>query len=85
MRTTLTIDDDLALQIKRENRKASETMKQTINRLLSVGIHQVAKPPKMKRFVVKPLDLGITAEQWAKWEGMKIEDILDEAERTYPG
>lgn len=55
-------------------------MKQTINRILRCGLtcHASTAP---KRFVVKPLDLGITAEQWARWEGRKLEEILDEAER----
>lgn len=81
MRTTLTIDDDVASLLEKENRRANEPMKQTVNRVLRSGLIQAANPPKPKRFVVKPLDTGLTAEQWKKWEGMKIEDILEEAER----
>lgn len=81
MRTTLTIDDDVAALLEKENRRANEPMKQTVNRVLRSGLIQATRPPKPKRFVVKPFDTGLTAEQWEKWEGMKIEDILEEAER----
>jgi hypothetical protein len=81
VRTTLTIDDDVAALLKKENRRANEPMKQTVNRALRSGLLQAANPPRPKRFVVKPLDLGTTPEQWAKWSNMKLEDILEEAER----
>ena len=82
MRTTLTIDDDVAALLEKENRRAGEPMKQTVNRVLRSGLVYAAHPPKPKRFVVKPLDTGLTSEQWKQWEdrGMSIEDILDEAE-----
>lgn len=82
MRTTLTIEDDLAVQLERENRRTGEPWKQTVNRVLRCGIDHISRPAKPKRFVVKPLDLGTTPEQWAAWEGRKLEDILEEAERA---
>jgi hypothetical protein len=81
MRTTLTLDDDVAALLEKENRRAGEPFKQTVNRLLRAGLQQAARPPKQKRFVVKPLDLGTTREQWERWKDMKLEDILEEAER----
>ena len=59
-------------------------MKQTVNRVLRAGLTQSALAKKPKRFVVQPIDLGITAEQWQKWEGRKLEDVLDEAEGLLP-
>ena len=81
MRTTLSLDDDVANLLQKENRRAGEPMKQTVNRLLRSGLAQAASPrPRPKRFIVKPFDTGITREQWAKWDGLKIEEILEEAE-----
>jgi hypothetical protein len=80
VRKTLTIDEDVARLLEKENRRAAEPMKQTVNRVLRCGLAQVAKPVKPKRFVVKPFDLGITREQWAKWNGKSIWDILEDAE-----
>jgi hypothetical protein len=81
VRTTLTIDDDVAALLEKENRRANEPMKQTVNRLLLAGLQQAAKPVKRKRFVVKPFDTGLTSELWHKWEGKNIWDVLEEAER----
>jgi hypothetical protein len=82
VRTTLTIDDDLAALLDRENRRAAEPWKETIDRVLRCGVDHLNDSPKRKRFVVKPLDLGTTPEQWEAWEGRKLEDILEEAERA---
>lgn len=84
MRTTLTIDDDVAALLAKENRRAGEPMKQTVNRVLRTGLIHAANPVKPKRFVVKPLNLGTTPEQWAAWSGMKLDEILEEAERSSP-
>ena len=83
MRTTLTIDDDIAALLEKENRRAHEPMKQTVNRVLRSGLIQASNPPKPKRFVVKPVDLGTTPEQWKKWDGMKLQDIFDEVDGPF--
>jgi len=80
VRKTLTIDEDVARLLEKENRRAAEPMKQTVNRVLRCGLAQAAKPVKPKRFVVKPFDLGITREQWAKWSGKSIWEIIEETE-----
>ncbi len=82
MRTTLTIDDDVAALLQKELRTSGEPLKQAVNRLLRSGLQQSRKPAARKRFVVKPLNLGTTREQWARWGETKIEDILEEAERS---
>lgn len=82
MRTTLTIDDDVAALLEKENRRAAEPMKQTVNRVLRSGLIQAANPPKPKRFVVKPFDTDITSEQWKTWGETKFEDILKQARAT---
>ena len=82
VRTTLTIDDDVAALLERENHRANEPMKQTINRLLRSRLSHSARPVSAKRFVVKTFDTGITAEQWKKWDGRKLEDILEDAESS---
>jgi hypothetical protein len=83
VRTTLTIDDDVAALLAKENRRANEPMKQTVNRVLRSGLAHTANPPRPRRFIVKPLDLGTTPEQWERWSTMKLDDILDEAEGTF--
>jgi len=82
VRTTLTLDPDVVALLEKENRRANEPMKQTVNRALRSGLILAIKPPAPKRFVVVPFDTGLTSEQWMQWEakGMNIEDILEEAE-----
>jgi hypothetical protein len=80
VRTTLTLDDDVAALLEKENRRAKEPMKQTVNRLLRSGLAAAAQPAKSKKFVVKPFDLGITPEQWTRWEGKSLQEIFDEAD-----
>lgn len=40
MRTTLTIDDDLAALVKRERERTGETMREVTNRLLRRGLQR---------------------------------------------
>lgn len=57
MRTTLTLDDDVASLLKKEARKSGEPFKQVVNRYLRLGL--TAKQPARKPFVVKPRNLGL--------------------------
>lgn len=58
MRTTLTLDDDVAALLKKEVRKSGEPFKQIVNRFLRAGLTSL-KPATAKRFVVKPRNLGL--------------------------
>jgi hypothetical protein len=59
VRTTLTIDDDVARLIEDEVRRSGDSFKGTINRLLREGLMRANKPAKEKPFVVTPLPLGL--------------------------
>ena len=58
MRTTLTLDDDVAALLKKEARKSGEPFKQVVNRFLRLGL-TAPKPAPRKRFVVKARNLGL--------------------------
>ncbi|HEY4902923.1 MAG TPA: CopG family transcriptional regulator [Candidatus Sulfotelmatobacter sp.] len=55
MRTTLTLDDDVASLLKKEARKSGEPFKQVVNRFLRLGL--TAKPAAQKPFKVKPWNM----------------------------
>ena len=77
MRTTLTLDDDVASLLKKEARQSGEPFKQVVNRFLRLGL--TAKPPERKPFVVKPLNLHLPA-------GLSydnVEELLDHLEGPY--
>jgi hypothetical protein len=58
VRTTLSLDDDVAGLLKKEMRRSGASLKETVNELLRLGLmashHRTRKP-----FVVTPLPLGL--------------------------
>jgi hypothetical protein len=58
VRTTLTLDDDVAALLKKEARKSGEPFKQILNRYLRLGL-TAPKQSAPKRFVVKAKNVGL--------------------------
>jgi hypothetical protein len=59
MRTTLTLDDDVAAAIERRRRARRHSLKQEVNELIRVGLMHVDEPPpEIPRFRVEPLEAG---------------------------
>ncbi len=63
MRTTLSIDDDIAVLLEQEVRRSGKPFKVVVNRLLSLGLAQARKPLEATEFRVTPRDLGLGAGQ----------------------
>ena len=59
MRTTLTIEDDVAKLVEDEVRRSGDTFKGTVNRLLRQGLIASKNPEPRKRFVVTPRKMGL--------------------------
>ncbi|MGD1062575.1 MAG: hypothetical protein ABR860_04875 [Terracidiphilus sp.] len=57
MRTTLTLDDDVAALVRQELRRSGGSFKTTVNNLLRKGLAK-GNGEAPKRFVVTPLPLG---------------------------
>jgi hypothetical protein len=68
VRTTLTLDDDIAGLLKKEVRKSGDSFKQVVNRVLRLGL--TAKQPSRKPFRVKPMSLGLPPFT-------KVEELLE--------
>lgn len=59
MRTTLTVDDDLAFQLKTDARRRGESFKAIVNDALRRGLLQAGKPQSpLPRFAVQPKACG---------------------------
>ncbi len=61
MRTTLTLDDDVAAAIERRRREHDHTLKQEVNDLLRAGLARVEggeQPARAPRFRVEPFETG---------------------------
>ena len=59
MRTTLTLDPDVAAKAKQGAAKLHKPFKQIINTALRIGLDEVLKPPQAKPYRSKPRPLGL--------------------------
>jgi hypothetical protein len=59
MRTTLTLDDDVAVRLEREQRKRHISFKTLVNEVLRVGLDALHAPQRRREpFRTKGFDLG---------------------------
>ena len=59
MRTTLTLDPDVAARARRGATKLGKPFKQIVNEALRIGLDQVLTPPTAKPYRTKPKPLGL--------------------------
>jgi hypothetical protein len=58
VRTTLTLDDDIASLLNKEMRRSGKSFKESVNHFLRVGL-TASKQKSQKRFIVSPRALGL--------------------------
>jgi Ribbon-helix-helix protein, copG family len=58
MRTTLSLDEDVARLLDKESRRSGASFKEVVNRFLRLGL-MASKRPLQKPFVVVPRKLGL--------------------------
>ena len=58
MRTTLSLDDDVARLLDKETKRSGASFKQAVNYYLRLGL-AAAKRPTRKAFIVTPRKLGL--------------------------
>jgi hypothetical protein len=63
VRTTLSIDDDIAALLEQEVRNSGKPFKVVVNNLLSLGLAQARKPQPARAFKVTPRAMGLGAGQ----------------------
>jgi len=59
VRTTLSIDDDIAALLEQEVRRTGKPFKVVVNGLLSLGLAHSREPQPARRFRVKARPLGL--------------------------
>ncbi|MBA2433945.1 MAG: DUF2191 domain-containing protein [Verrucomicrobiota bacterium] len=59
MRTTLTLDPDVAAKAKRAAARLGKSFREIINAALRVGLDEVLSPPAAKRYRTKPRPMGL--------------------------
>jgi hypothetical protein len=78
VRTTLSLDDDVANLLNKEIRRSGTSFKQAVNHYLRMGL-MAEKKPARKKFVVKPLPLSLP-------HGLsydKVEELIEALEGPY--
>ena len=58
MRTTLSLDDDVARLLEKESHRSGASFKEVVNRFLRLGL-MASHRPVQKPFVVAPRKLGL--------------------------
>ena len=79
MRTTLTLDDDVAATLRAEARQSGAPFKQTVNRVLRLGLQAQAQAKALPPFKVKTRDLGLRPG----FDFDNIEELLEKIEGPF--
>jgi hypothetical protein len=61
MRTTLTLDPDVARRLELEMKRSNAGLKAVVNRALRLGLGMTDKPIRPRPFKVQPHDFGFRA------------------------
>jgi hypothetical protein len=75
VRTTLSIDDDIAKLVLSEMRRTGDSLKGTVNRLLRDGLTARCENAQRKPFVLAPLFMGRPGQNYDN-----IEPLLEKFE-----
>ena len=59
MRTTLTLERDVAERLRQEMRRTGRGLKAIVNEALRLGLGGAGRPARAERFTVKARDLGL--------------------------
>ncbi|MGH9396373.1 MAG: DUF2191 domain-containing protein [Terriglobia bacterium] len=59
MRTTITLDDDVALKLRAEARRSGQPFKAMVNHFLRVGLHKHRPPVTARPFRIRVQPLGL--------------------------
>jgi hypothetical protein len=70
MRTTLTLDRDVAERVKSVTRKSGRPLKQIINEALRVGLDQLTQPTAAKPYRTKSRNMGLR-------EGFQLDNVQE--------
>jgi hypothetical protein len=76
VRTTVTLDDDVANLLQRESRRSGDPFKQVLNRAVRAGLTKCAVPAELPRFKVRAKNIGVP-DEWLEGSTQELLDRLD--------
>ena len=62
MRTTLTIDDDLARELREKAHKSGAPFKEVVNKAIRAGLEHIDKPRQIKPYKLQGLLSWVSAQ-----------------------
>ena len=74
MRTTLILDDDVEAKLRAEVRRSGTSFRETVNRVLRLGLNVPHTPARGKRFIVKSRPLNLRP-------GVSLDNVSESIER----
>jgi hypothetical protein len=80
MRTTLTIDERIARDLKRIARRSGKPFEQVVNETLHAGLSAQEAPPKARRYRLKPASLGQPLPGIDLDKALQLADALEDVE-----
>jgi hypothetical protein len=80
MRTTLTLDEDVAAELKRLSRKTGRPLKELVNDALRVGLHS-RRAPAGRPYRLQPVSLGGVRTGVDLDRALWLADALDDEAR----
>ena len=78
MRTTLTLDDEIATALREIAYRTGESFKAAVNATLRAGLAAAEAPPKPKRYRLKPASLGGALPGVDLDKALRLADVLDD-------
>ncbi|MEZ5330600.1 MAG: DUF2191 domain-containing protein [Thermoanaerobaculia bacterium] len=80
MRTTLTLEEDVASALKARSSRTGESFKAVVNATLRLGLAAEASPPPPRRYRLEPASLGATVRDVDLDRALRLSDSLEDAE-----
>lgn len=78
MRTTLTLDDDLASALKEIAYRSGKSFKATVNETLRAGLGERPAAPQAKRYRLEPASLGSVQPGIDLDRALRLADALED-------
>jgi hypothetical protein len=80
MRTTLTLDDDLAAALKERAKRSGRPFKEVVNLIVRQGLEAEMAPPPIRRYRLEPSSLGGARPGIDLDRALRLADALEDAE-----
>lgn len=78
MRTTLTLEDDLARSLKEFAHRRDESFKSVVNRAIRVGLDKLSRPEVPTQFHLEPASLGEVSAGIDLGKALELSDRLED-------